>query len=77
MLEYETHMELFDFLNLEEILKMHWINSVGWAMAQHMHNMVLEANIYTIIVVRYISLTCYEVSIIDNYNWLLVHGYVV
>jgi len=23
VLEYETHMELFDFLNLEEIFKMH------------------------------------------------------
>jgi hypothetical protein len=35
-------------------------------MAQHTHNMVLEANIFTIVVVQYISLTCYEVSIIDN-----------
>jgi hypothetical protein len=66
MLEYETHMELFDFLNKEEILKMHWIDSTGSAMVQHMHNMVLEANISIVIVVRYISLTCYEVSTIDN-----------
>jgi hypothetical protein len=54
MLEYETHMELFDFLNLEEIFKMHWIDSTSWTMAQHMHNMVLEANIFTIMVVWYI-----------------------
>ncbi len=51
MLEYETHIELFDFLNLEENPKMHWIYSASWAMVQHMHNMVLEANIYTIIIV--------------------------
>jgi hypothetical protein len=27
---------------------MHWTNLTSWAMAQHMHNMVLEATISTI-----------------------------
>jgi hypothetical protein len=35
-------------------------------MVQHMHNMVLEAIISTIIVVQYISLTCDEMNTIDN-----------
>ncbi len=48
MLEYETHKELFDFLNLEENPKMHWIDLIGWALTQHMHNIVLEATIYAI-----------------------------
>ncbi len=46
-------------------------------MVQHMHNIVLEATIFAIIVVRYISLTCDEVSLIDTQSWLLVHAYVV
>ncbi len=49
MLEYEAHKELFDFLNLEENPKMHWIDLVGWALTQHMHNIVLETTIYAII----------------------------
>jgi hypothetical protein len=65
-LNMKTHMELFDFLNLEENPKMHWIDSASWAMVQHMHNMILEANISIIIVVWYISLTCGEVNTIEN-----------
>jgi hypothetical protein len=40
MLEYGAYKEPFDFLNLEENPKIQWIDSIGWAMAQHMHNMV-------------------------------------
>lgn len=35
ILEYETHKDLFDFVNLEETPKMHWIDNFGQAMAQH------------------------------------------
>jgi hypothetical protein len=48
MFEYEAHKELFDFLYLEENLKIHWTNLASWAMTQHMHNMVLEATFSTI-----------------------------
>ncbi len=68
MLEYEAHKELFDFLNLEVNPKMHWIDLVGWAITQHMHNIILEAIISIITGVRYISLTCDEMSTIDNHN---------
>jgi hypothetical protein len=30
MVEYETHKDLLDFLNLEKDLKMHWTNIFGW-----------------------------------------------
>jgi hypothetical protein len=35
MLEYETHKDLFDFLNLEKNPKMHWTNNSSWVMVQH------------------------------------------
>jgi len=63
MLELKVHKELFDFLSLEENPKMKWIDSVGnWAMAQHMHDIVLEVTKYVIGVAQFISLTCDEVS---------------
>jgi hypothetical protein len=43
MCKYKVHKELFDFLGLEENMRMHWTNLAGWAMAQHMHGIVLEA----------------------------------
>jgi hypothetical protein len=40
--EYETHKDLFDFLNLEKDLEMHWTNMFGWDMVQHMHEIILK-----------------------------------
>jgi hypothetical protein len=47
---------------------MHWTNLAGWAMAQHMHGIILEATKSIVWVVEFISLTCDEVSTIDNQN---------
>jgi len=66
MFEYEAHKGLLEFLNFEENPKIHWTNLVGWAMIKHIHNIILELVIYTITTTQYISLTCDEVSIIDN-----------
>jgi hypothetical protein len=56
MLEYEAHKELFDFLNLEENPKMQWTYSLGWAMVQHMHGIVLEATKSIVGATQFISL---------------------
>jgi hypothetical protein len=64
----EAHKELFDFLNLEENPKMHWIDSVGWTIIQKMHNIVLEATIFAITSAQYISSTCDEMSTLNNQN---------
>jgi hypothetical protein len=77
MLEYEAHKELFDFLGLEENLRMHWTNSISWAMVQHMHGIVLEATKSIVGATQFISLTCDEVNTIDNQSWLSIHAYVV
>jgi hypothetical protein len=46
-------------------------------MAQQMHGIVLEAMIYIVGTTNYFSLTCDEVSTIENQSWLLIHAYVV
>ncbi len=56
---------------------MHQVNNFGWAMAQHMHGIILEATKSIIGVAWYLSLTYDEVSSIDNQSWLSVHAYVV
>jgi len=47
---------------------MHWIDLASWAMAQHMHGIVLEATKSIVGAAQFISLTCDEVSTIDNQN---------
>lgn len=37
MFEHKVHKYLFNFLNLEENHKIHWINTCSWVMAQPMH----------------------------------------
>jgi hypothetical protein len=77
MFEFEVHKDLFDFLSLEENLKMHWTHNFGWAMVQHMHGIILEVTKSIVGIAQYLSFICDEVSTIDNQNWLLVHAYVV
>jgi hypothetical protein len=68
MLEYKVHKELFAFLSLEKNPTMYWIDSIGQAMAQHMHGIVLEVTKFVVGAVQFMSLTCDEVSTIDNQN---------
>jgi hypothetical protein len=77
MLEYEAQKDLFNFLNLEKIPKMHWTNNFNRVMAQHMHGIILEATQFAIGATQYLSLICDEVSTIDNQSWLSIHAYVV
>jgi hypothetical protein len=51
MFEYKVHKNLFNFLNLAKTLKLYYMNSMGWVMVQHMHNIVLEAAISIVMVV--------------------------
>jgi hypothetical protein len=46
--EYDAHKDLFDFLNLEENPKMHWIKNFAWIIAQHIHGINLEATKFII-----------------------------
>ncbi len=46
-------------------------------MVQHMHDIILEATKFIIGVAQYLSITCDEVSTIDNQSWLSIHAYVV
>lgn len=68
MVGYETHKDLFDFLNLEKYPKMHWTNMFSWDMLQHMHEIILKATIFDVGATQYLSFTCDEISLIDNYN---------
>jgi hypothetical protein len=57
MFEYEAHNDLFDFLNLEKNPKMHWTHNFGWAMAQHMHGIILEVTKSIVGIAQYLSFT--------------------
>jgi hypothetical protein len=55
MFEYKAHKDLFDFLNLEKNPKMHWTHNFSWAMAQHMHGIILEVTKSIVGIAQYLS----------------------
>lgn len=75
MLKVDVHKDLFDFLNLENNLKMHCIDTYNQAMGQHMHGIILEPIHFVVGIAHHLSLTCEEVGTIDNQNQLLIHAY--
>jgi hypothetical protein len=77
MLEYESLRPLFEFLPVPRNNKKHWNNSYDWTMVEFMHQVVMRATRATIQAANYISLSCDEVSTVDNQSWLSIHYYVV
>jgi hypothetical protein len=66
-LSTKAHKDLFDFFNLEENDKMHWIHTFSWVMVQPMHcGIILKAINFVVGITQYLSLNCDEVNIIDN-----------
>jgi hypothetical protein len=77
MLEYEYLYELFKSLNVPNNPSMHWSNITGWAFVEFMHIQFQEVTIKAIQIVRFIKISCDEVTIIDNGLWICIHAYVV
>jgi hypothetical protein len=48
-----------------------------WKIAKHVYNQVLVIGRCVIQVVRFLTLTCDEVTIVDNQSWISIHGYCV
>jgi hypothetical protein len=53
-------------LKLENYLWKHWFDTIGWTMAETMHNIVLQAIKECVQKVEFISLSCDEVT--TQYN---------
>jgi hypothetical protein len=77
MQEYEAIRPLDELLAMPKNSKKHWIDSSSWTMIEFMHHEVMRATRVTMEVVRYVVLSCDDVSIVDNQYWLSIHYYVM
>jgi len=77
MLEYEERQALYSFLNVPSLPRMHWTDSSGWQMADCLYSQVQQAVKKKINSAHFISITCDEVTTVDNGSWLCIHGYIV
>ncbi len=61
-----------DFFNVHHTPKKHWTHSSGWDMATTMHNVIVKQIVLLVQQVRFLSISCDEVTILDNQAWIFV-----
>jgi hypothetical protein len=77
MIKFENLKELFEFLKFVNVPRKHWTYSSEWGMARATHNMVLKQMKVVLRQRIFFSISCDEITIMDNQSWISVHAYVV
>jgi hypothetical protein len=77
MLEYEASKELLRFLGVPKLLLRHWSDNSAWDMATYMHLEVTATKREMLQGARYFSVSCDEVTTMDNGMWVSIHVYLV
>ncbi|KAG0572981.1 hypothetical protein KC19_VG138700 [Ceratodon purpureus] len=75
MAEYAALESLLTFLEVPKLPKKHWNATAGWQLVECMFTQV-QCKIQQVIKqARFFSITCDEVTTLDNESWISVHGY--
>ncbi len=77
MTDYEYLKPFFEFVKLRPILKKHWTYGASWKMVEHTKNEVKKTTKIVIKIAKFVSLTCDEVTSMDNASWASVRGYIL
>jgi len=77
MIDYENMSKLLQFLDVKDFPKTHWSNSIGWEMANYMHELVVKKTRDLVQVAKFISFSYDEVTTLDQQSWVSIHAYVV
>jgi hypothetical protein len=77
MMDYSAIRPMLQFLGVPKLAKRHWSDGVGWMLAECMFRQVEAKTLETVRSSRFISLSCDEVTSIDNGSWISIHCYVV
>jgi hypothetical protein len=77
MLEYEHMQGLLEQLGCPKLPLKHWSDSSEWEMAESLYNVVQKQTRRVVCGTRYFSLSCDEVTTVDNQSWISIHAYVL
>jgi hypothetical protein len=64
-------------LKIKNVSKKHWFDMLGWGILKIMHIVLLETTKSTFFIAILIAISAYEVTKIDNTQWISIHLYVV
>ena len=76
MLEYAALQLLLTFLEVPKLPRRHWSDNAGWKLTECLHHQVQRKTTKVMKSARFFSITCDEVTTIDNQSWISIHGYV-
>jgi hypothetical protein len=77
MLEFENRFNIYEFLNVPDLPRVHWNDGAGWLMACHMYDIVKQKHRSMLAAAQYISLIADETSANDNCSYIVVHAYLL
>jgi hypothetical protein len=77
IVDYETNRSMLQFLGVPKLAKRHWNDVAGWILAECMFRQVEAKSLEMVKSARFISISCNEVTSIDNGSWISIHAYVV
>ncbi len=77
MVEYEKKKVLYSFIGVFKNPKMHCLDSLGWVMVEFMYAQVISLIMVVVPIGNHVALTCDEVSMVDNGNWISIHAYLM
>jgi hypothetical protein len=77
MVDFTALRPVLQFLSVPKLAKRDWSDSVGWMLAECMFRQVEAKVLDTVNSARFFSVSCDEVTSIDNGSWIRVHYFVV
>ncbi len=67
----------YGFFDLKDFPRTYWANLVGWEMGSYMHELMVKKTKDLVQAAKFISLSCDEVTILDQQSWVSIHAYMV
>jgi hypothetical protein len=77
MVDFSSIRPMLQFLAVPKLAKRHWSDGAGWVLAECIFRQVEAKALEMVRSARFISLSCDEVTSIDNGSWISIHCYVV
>ncbi len=84
LLAHGKHMNFFEnmkyFMNLLKVKhypKKQQCDDVAWGMVEALHSIIMQATTFALNKVNMSTLSCDEVTFIDNQFWITIHAYTI
>jgi hypothetical protein len=76
MMEYAALRPQFSFLGVPKMPKNHWSDGAGWKLANCFYHQIQAKTKLVMHTAHFFSITCDEITSLDNQAWISIHGYV-